>query len=89
MKSSLVVAGLLAALAAVPAAGAQWEGRRDRGEAPRSPQQDNQSGQWHRGPPPDRHVDRDRRRDGAFSEEERRGLHRDLDRANRELYRRR
>ena len=36
-----------------------------------------------------RRPERDDRRGGAMTEEERRGLHQDLDKANRELYRRR
>lgn len=38
---------------------------------------------------PERRPERDDRRQGAMSEEDRRALHRDLDKANRELYRRR
>jgi hypothetical protein len=37
----------------------------------------------------ERRPERDDRRQGAMSEEDRRSLHRDLDKANRELYRRR
>lgn len=41
------------------------------------------------GPPaPDRRAERDDRRD-RMSEDDRRALHRDLDKANREIYRRR
>jgi hypothetical protein len=36
-----------------------------------------------------RRPERDDRRSGAMTDEERRGLHQDLDKANRELYRRR
>ncbi len=83
----IVVAGLLLALTASSSWSAQWDGRRGPPEQQRGPQRD-QAGPW-RSPPPERRMERDGRRDGALSEEERRGLHRDLDRANRELYRRR
>ena len=35
---------------------------------------------------PDQPPDRGQNRDGRMTDEERRGLHRDLDRANREIY---
>ena len=37
----------------------------------------------------DKRVERDKRHHGRLTEEQRRELHRDLDRANREIYRRR
>lgn len=77
---------LLLAITAAPAWAQPWDGR-GRPDRERGPRQDFQPGP-HRGPPPDRRMERDERREGALSEEERRGLHRDLDRANRELYRR-
>lgn len=83
-----VVAALLVALTASTAWSAPWDGRRGAPDRERPPQREQAPGQW-RSPPPDRHAERFDRRDGALSEEERRGLHRDLDRANRELYRRR
>ena len=86
----ILVGILLAVLSAVSVApAAPWEGRRGGPEQQRGAQPQDQQGQWRGGPPPDRRMDRDDRRGGALSEEERRGLHRDLDRANRELYRRR
>ena len=36
----------------------------------------------------DKRGERDKRQQGRLTDEERRGLHRDLDRANREIYRR-
>jgi len=82
------VAWLLAALAALPASGAPWDARRPGPDPQRGgAQREDRSGQ--RGQPQDRRMERDGRRDGALSDEERRGLHRDLDRANRELYQRR
>lgn len=82
-----VVAVLLALLTTSSSWGAPWDSRRGPPEQPRGPQR-GQAGPW-QAPPPERHMERDNRRDGALSDEERRGLHRDLDRANRELYRRR
>lgn len=88
MKKEMV-AWLLAALAALPAWGAPpWDARRAGPDPQRGAQREDASGQ-RRGPPPERRMERDGRRDGALSDEERRGLHRDLDRANRELYQRR
>lgn len=86
MKKALVV--LLLALSASVAWGAPWDGRQGPPGQSRGPQRE-QSGPWRGGPPPERRMERDDRRDGRLSEEERRGLHQDLDRANRELYRRR
>jgi hypothetical protein len=65
---------------------AQWGGgrgqgggsERERGESRRDPPQQQQ----------DRRSGRDERRD-RMSDDDRRALHRDLDKANRELYRRR
>lgn len=45
-------------------------------------------GQFLRGEP-DKRGERDKRSQGRLTQEERRELHRDLDRANREIYRRR
>ncbi|MGE5526569.1 MAG: hypothetical protein ACM3SS_22865 [Rhodospirillaceae bacterium] len=86
MKNTLVAVLLLAGAASL-SWGAPWDSRRGGPEPPRGPQRE-QAGPW-RGPPPDRRMERDDRRDGRLSDEERRGLHQDLDRANRELYRRR
>jgi hypothetical protein len=81
----MVLAVLLGSLVTSLSWGAPWDGRRVPPERPRD-QQRGQAAPW-QGPPPDRQ--RDNRRDGALSEEEKRALHRDLDRANRELYRKR
>ena len=51
---------------------------REQGEPPRG-----------RPPPPERQMQGDPRREQQLNEDERRALHRDLDKANRELYRRR
>jgi hypothetical protein len=82
-----IVALLMIALSASPAWAAPW-GARGRGPERERPQQ-------HAGQPPqrdprqDQRAQQDEQRRNAMSDEERRGLHRDLDRANRELYRRR
>lgn len=81
MKPALV---LLIALTALPAWAQPWQGR----DRPERDQRQEQQPPPHRGPPPERRMDREERRGGALSDEERRSLHRDLDRANRELYRR-
>jgi hypothetical protein len=83
----MVLAVLLGSLATSLSWGAPWDGRRGPPERPRD-QQRGQAAPW-QGPPPDRHLQRNDRRDGALSDEDRRALHRDLDRANRELYRKR
>ena len=44
-------------------------------------------GQFQRGEP-DRRGEQDKRNQGRLTQEERRELHKDLDRANREIYRR-
>jgi hypothetical protein len=93
----VVLALIAAAVLTGPAAAASWPyshlipeaqsgggrgqgsgGGRDRGESRRD------------APPPqqDRRAERDERRE-RMSEDDRRALHRDLDKANRELYRRR
>ena len=82
------VAWVLALSVVLPAWGAPWDARRPGQEQQRGPQREDRAGPW-RGAPQDRRMERDGRRDGALSDEERRGLHRDLDRANRELYQRR
>ena len=84
MKTTVLAVLLLAATHAWGAP--PWDGRRGAPEYPRGPQRE-QAAPW-RGPPPERRMQRDDRRD-RLSEEERRALHHDLDRANRELYRRR
>ena len=87
----LFVAALLFSLTAASSWSAPWDGRRGGPDRQRGGQHE-RGGDWRGAPPqqPDRRFERDDRRDGgALSEEERRGLHRDLDRANRELYRRR
>jgi hypothetical protein len=86
MRNTLV-AVVLMAFATSLSWSAPWEGRRGQQEQPRGPQRE-QAGPG-RGAPPDRRMERDERREGALSQEERRALHQDLDRANRELYRRR
>jgi hypothetical protein len=45
------------------------------------------SGQFQRGGP-DKRGEQDKRNQGRLTQEERRELHKDLDRANREIYRR-
>jgi hypothetical protein len=66
---------------------AQWGGGRGQGGG-----SDRERGESRRDPPPppqqDRRSGRDERRD-RMSDDDRRALHRDLDKANRELYRRR
>lgn len=53
-----------------------------------------QGEQPRKGPPPeqrgerDKRVEHDKRHPGRLTEEQRRGLHKDLDRANREIYKR-
>jgi hypothetical protein len=86
--TKIVWAVLLVSLTTSLSWAAPWDGRR---APPEHQQRGPQPGQAPPGqaPQPDRRMQRDDRRDGALSEEERRGLHRDLDRANRELYRRR
>lgn len=84
----MVLAGLLFSLAAQSAWAAPWDGRRG-GQEQGRPSQRDQAGPRRDAPPQERRMDRGDRRDGAMSDEERRALHRDLERANRELYRRR
>jgi len=86
--TKILLAVLLVSLTASVSWGAQWDGRRGPPEQQQRGPQPGQAGPG-QAPPPERRMQRDDRRDGALSEEERRGLHRDLDRANRELYRRR
>lgn len=79
----------LLAVAAQPAAAASWrnfgggrfdvQAQRQRpGEFQRQPQRDSRRGE--------RPPERDKRRDGRLTDEERRDLRRDIDRANREIY---
>jgi hypothetical protein len=85
-----VIAIAFAAGAAVPAASASWavpyaaypydQGQKGRGGG--------QRGQPSRDYRPDRGFDRGERRE-RLNEDERRALHRDLDKAQRELYQRR
>ncbi|MGZ8209710.1 MAG: hypothetical protein ACXWUH_04315 [Burkholderiales bacterium] len=94
MKKRFLV--ILAALSlAVPAAAASWgyqgfstDVQWGGGKGRQGPSQDR--GERRRDYPPqqDRRADRDDRRE-RMSEDDRRALHRDLDKANRELYRRR
>ena len=93
MKGYFVAIALAAGLSAMPAAAGSWDhggfypqmqgfkGRQgpgpgyERGEAERESRRE-------------RRMEREERRE-QFTEDERRALHRDLDKANRELYRRR
>ncbi len=83
-----MVAALLAI--AAPADAASW---RDFGFKPGVQSHQGRAGQAKGDRPrefrPHRPVDRDERPHGRLTEEERRQLHRDLDKANREIYRRR
>lgn len=87
--TKLLVGAILIVLAAAPAVAASWGdlhgGRFDiqaQRQGPdgvqRPPQQDSRRGE--------RPPERDPRRDGRLTEEERRDLRRDIDRANREIY---
>lgn len=81
---------LLSVLAVQPAAAAQW--RAFGGGFPVQ-MQDRRDG-FQRQQPRQREFQRpdrapDRRHDGRLTDEERRDLHRDLDRASREIYKRR
>ena len=84
------IAALLALWVMSPAFSAQpgpdW-GRRG-GQDPRGGQ-NQRAGPQPQVPDQRRMEQAPQRREGALSDEERRGLHRDLDKANRELYRRR
>jgi hypothetical protein len=85
----LSVAALVALLAVSPVYAAGGGGRDGGGRGAQEPRgrPDDRGGY---GRPDYRRMEREpQRRDGALSDEERRGLHRDLDKANRELYRRR
>lgn len=91
MKALILALAMAASVAAGPAAAGSW------GYAAFSP--DVQAQRGPPGPPPGferREPPRDFRRDqrpderqGRMTDDERRALHRDLDKANRELYRRR
>ena len=98
MKINIIVIALIAAVGlAGPVAAATWpyshlipemQGGEGRGQGGgRSGQE---RGDSRRDGPPrqERRVERDERRD-RMSEDDRRALHRDLDKADRELYRRR
>jgi hypothetical protein len=86
MKAFILALALTLGFAAPPVLAASWGDAqaqkarhgREQGEPPRG-----------RPVPPDRGVQGDQRRDQQLNEDERRALHRDLDKANRELYRRR
>jgi len=90
----ILIGALLALLtvAAQPAAAGPWrdfgggrfnvqEQRQRPGEFQRQPQRDFRRGE--------RPPERDKRGDGRLTDEERRDLRRDIDRANREIYKRR
>jgi hypothetical protein len=88
---ALIVAASLAAPAAAASwsyshliPDAQWGGGKGRGGSGQERGDDRRDGR----PQQDRRAERDERRD-RMSEDDRRALHRDLDKANRELYRRR
>jgi hypothetical protein len=83
-----IVALLLVAASAWPAWAAPWDARRHGAEPQRAPNRADQQPPQ-RDPRQDRRAEHDERHGNAMSDEDRRALHRDLDRANRELYRRR
>lgn len=86
MKALILTLALTLGFAAPPVLAASWgdaqaqkaRNGRAQGEPPRG-----------RPMPPDRAAQGEPRRDQQLNEDERRALHRDLDKANRELYRRR
>ena len=89
MKALIAVIALAAGFV-LPAAAASW-GYPDFGYGVQA--QKGRNGQDRGQPPrefrPDRNVDRGGERRERLNEDERRALHRDLDKANRELYQRR
>lgn len=88
-----MLALMLALIAAAPAAAAPWGVGPRRGMEPqRGGYPPAQPMPWREPPPPDRRLQRDDQRPppgSALTEEERQALRRDLDKASRELYRRR
>ncbi len=87
-----LAAAWLAFLIANPLwAAGPWGNPPSRGQQDRGARPDNRGSYNGNVPPPpqDQRMQRDAQRRGALTDEERRGLHRDLDKANRELYRRR
>jgi hypothetical protein len=91
MKSLIVALTLIAGLV-TPALSAPWghSGKASDPQAQKGRQAREQGGPPGAPPmPPQRQTQGDPRRDQQMNEDERRALHRDLDKANRELYRRR
>jgi hypothetical protein len=87
MKSLMLAFAVVLALMAPPASAA-WgyaldaQAQKGQGRGPDSGARGRDSGAG-------RHAQRDDRRSDQLNDEERRALHRDLDKANRELYKRR
>jgi len=80
---------LVACLLALPASGEARDWRPAfRAAAEQNGRRQADDSRQYRQPRDDRNGERDDRRSRRLTEEERRELHRDLDRANRELYRR-
>lgn len=85
---SLIAVFVLSAAIALPAAAASWGAPRFGFEAAQKGRPGHERGPSPRDFRPDRQPERGERRE-RFNEDERRALHRDLDKANRELYQRR
>jgi len=87
---ALILAVALAASLVAPAAGAAWRypGPQFDVQAQKGRSGGGQDRAQDREARPNRREDREERRE-RLNEDERRALHRDLDKANRELYRRR